>query len=229
MIIKKIRAIFTLIQMIITVSTVIVLMYLFNKNHHKIRRIWAKMQMKLLGITLKVKGEIDPTAQMVVMNHQSVLDIIVVENLHPRNLCWVAKSEIGDIPWFGRILKAPKMIAVQRESKSSLVKLIKDCKVALDDKRPIAIFPEGTRTDGRKIRNFKTGAKIIADKYNLKVQPIVLVHTIDILDSKNLSQQSGEVEVVFLPSVEASKETNWYEKVEEDMNTAFYKELNNGN
>jgi len=224
--IGKLRAVFTILEMIVTVTITIILMYLFRSKNRGLRRAWASMQMKLLGITLEIKGEIDPNADMLVLNHQSVLDIMVFEYLHPKNLAWVAKKEIADIPWFGHILKAPDMIIVERESKSSLVKLIKESKEKLEQQRPIAIFPEGTRSDGTKIRKFKAGAKMIANKYNLKVQPAILVGTRTILDSQNLKQSSGTVKIIYLPVVEAKKGEDWYEKIEQDMSEVLKKELN---
>ena len=225
MILNKIRALFTVLQFTITVSVVIIFMYLFNNINYKFRRIWAKMQMKLMGVEVIVKGKLDPNAQMLLMNHQSILDIVVMESLHPKNLAWVAKQEIAKIPWFGRILKAPHMIIVERESKTSLVKLLRDAKDRIGKKRPIAIFPEGTRTDGKSLRKFKAGAKMIADKNNLLVQPVVIVGTRAIFDSQNFSQQSGKVKIIFLPAVQSERKTNWYENIEETMGQTLKKEL----
>lgn len=224
-IIKKIRAIFTILQMIISISLVIILMMLFKNKNHSIRKKWAQIQMKLLGITIEIEGKIDPSAQMIVMNHQSVLDIITMEYLYPKNIAWVSKKEIGDIPWFGKILTLPNMIAVERESKKSLIKLLKDAKERLNDDRPLAIFPEGTRTNGKKMLKFKSGARIIAEKHNLKVQPIIIINTINILDSKNISQQSGTVKVIYLDSVQAQSKTDWFEEVENNMKQKFQKEI----
>ncbi len=227
MILNKIRAIFTVIQFSITVSVVIILMYIFRETNHVFRRIWAKMQMKLMGVEVIIKGELDPNAQMIMMNHQSILDIVVMESLYPKNLAWIAKQEIAKIPWFGRILKAPKMIIVERESKTSLIKLLRDTKDRLEHKRPIAIFPEGTRTDGKKLRKFKAGAKMIADKNHLLVQPVVIVGTRDIFDSQNFSQKSGKVKIVFLPAIQSQKKTPWYEESENLMSQTLKKELRN--
>ncbi|MEA3499163.1 MAG: lysophospholipid acyltransferase family protein [Campylobacterota bacterium] len=224
--IARLRGIFTLIQMALSITITIILMYLFRSNNRAIRRVWGSIQMKLLGITLEIKGEVDKSADMIVINHQSLLDIIIFEYLHPRDLSWVAKKEIANIPWFGHILKAPDMIIVERESKSSLVKLIKETKDRLSKNRPIAIFPEGTRSNGIDMGKFKAGAKMIANKYNLTVQPIVLIGTRDILDSQNLKQRSGVVKVIYLPSVKADKATNWYEETEELMKETLKKELN---
>jgi len=221
----RLRAFFTIIQMMITVTITITLMYMFNKHHRKIRQVWASMQMKLMGIKVEIVGEIDYSADMIVMNHQSIMDIILFEYLYNRNTAWIAKKEIGDIPWFGRILKAPDMIMVERESKSALVKLVKDCKNQLAQNRPLAIFPEGTRTDGKKLRKFKGGAKIIANKFKLKVQPFIIINSLEILDSKKLTQRSGTVKIICLPTIQATKDSSWYEDTEELMLETLKKEL----
>ena len=214
---SKIRMVWTIIQMSITVSILIVFMYLFRSKNRIVRRLWSAMQIKLLGISLEIEGKLDPNANMIVMNHQSLLDIVLFEYLHPKDIAWIAKKEIASLPWFGHILKAPKMIIVERENKASLLTLLKEAKEKFEQGRPLAIFPEGTRTSGKKLRKFKAGAKMIAQKYHLKVQPIVVVGSRNILDSHNFTQNSGVVKIIYLPTVMADKQTNWYEKMAEDM------------
>lgn len=227
MIFKKIRALFAIVQIALTISLLIVFMYIFRSNSKFFRKKWSRMQLTLLGIDLKVEGEEDPNAQMQVMNHQSVLDIILFEYLHSKDLAWISKVEIANIPWFGHIVKAPDMILVERESKKSLMKLLKDCKKQLAKKRPIAIFPEGTRTNGKKLLKFKAGARIIAEKHDLLVQPVVIIGTRKILDSQNLTQESGVVKVIYLPSVQADKTTSWYKDMEETIKLKLEQELKN--
>jgi len=217
MMFKKARGIFTIVLMAITVTFLIILMYIFRGNTKYFRQKWATMQMWLLGITLEIEGKEDKNAQMQVMNHQSVLDIVLFEYLHSRDLAWIAKIEIANLPWFGHIVKAPNMILVERESKKSLIKLLKDCKERLSTGRPIGIFPEGTRSKGKKLLKFKAGAKMIAEKYDLLVQPVLIIGTRKILDSQNLTQESGVVKVIYFPSVKAEKTTTWYKDMEETM------------
>lgn len=201
-------------------------MYIFNKHHHKIRKVWTALQVKLLGIKLEIKGELDTTCDMVMMNHQALLDIVVMEHIHPRNLAWVGKKEITDLFFFGHIMKAPKMISINREDKTGIVTLLREGKERLDAGRPIAMFPEGTRSDGKRIAHFKSGARILADKYNLKVQPVVMLHTREVLDSKTLRATPGVVKVIFLEPIVASKESDWFVQIENQMKEVFYKELN---
>lgn len=222
---SKVRAILILIQFAITVSLTIIFMYIFQKNTKKIRQIWAKLQLKLMGVSLLIEGTYDDSADMLIFNHQSMMDIILFEAITSRDIAWVAKKEIGDIPWFGHILKAPKMIMVERESKKSLIQLLKDTKERLEERRQLCIFPEGTRTDGRHLKKFKAGAKIIAEKYNLKVQPIVIVHSIDVFDSKKITQKSGTIKVIYLASIDVQKDSSWYEDIENQMRAILEKNL----
>ncbi|WP_044416504.1 lysophospholipid acyltransferase family protein [Halarcobacter anaerophilus] len=222
---SRIRGFVVLIQFSITVGIVIVLMYTFRNHTHKVIKGWMKIQMFLLGIKLEQEGKLDTTCDMVVLNHQSLLDIIVMEYIHPRNLAWIAKKEITDLVFFGHIIKAPRMISVDREDKAGIIALLKDCKDRLSKGRPIAMFPEGTRSTGKKMLKFKPGAKMIANKFNLRVQPAIIINTRNILDSKNLKQTPGRVKVIYLDPVQADKKSDWFEKLEEDMNAVYKKEM----
>lgn len=229
MILSKFRGIIALLQFSLSIFAVIILMYLFNKQNHLVRKTWAKLQMFLLGVKINQIGKIDMSADLILINHQSLLDIVIIESLHSRNIAWVAKKEIGNIPVFGHILRAPKMISIDRENKAGLVHLLKEVKNRLELKRPIAIFPEGTRTNGDEILKFKAGAKMVAEKFNLKVQPIILTKTKQILDSKKLNANPGEVKVIALESFVADKQSNWYEELENKMRQILNDELGDAN
>jgi len=222
----RIRGIIILIQFSITVAITICLMYLFRNHTHKIIKVWMKLQMKFLGITLEEHGKIDESCDMVVLNHQSLLDIIVMEHIHSRDLAWVAKREITDLFFFGHIIKAPRMISIDRENKAGIVTLLKETKDRISKGRPIAMFPEGTRSNGKKMIDFKPGAKMVANKHGLKVQPVLLFNTRSILDSQKLIAKPGTVKVVYLDPVQADRKTDWFEQMEKTMNERFQEEIN---
>lgn len=224
---KKIRGLFVAIQFSITVAFVIFFMYIFRNNAHKVIKIWMTIQMYFLGIKLEIEGKLDESCDLILINHQSMLDIIVMEYIHKRNIAWVAKKQITDMFFFGHIIKAPRMISIDRENKAGLIHLLSEAKDRLDKGRPIAIFPEGTRGDGTFMGDFKAGAKMLGNKYNLKVQPVVMFNTRNIVDSKKLEASSGVVKVVFLDPVLASKDSSWYEDTEKNMKEVFYKEYKN--
>mgnify|MGYP003521973541 FL=1 len=202
-------------------------MYIFKKHTHKVIKAWMIFQMYVLGIKLETQGNLDESCDMILLNHQSLLDIIVMEYIHSRDLAWVAKKEITDLFFFGHIIKAPRMISVDRENKAGIIHLLKEAKDRLDKGRPIAMFPEGTRSNGKSMLSFRPGAKMLANRFNLRVQPIVLFNTRNIVDSKKLLATPGIVKVIYLEPVQADKNTDWFEKVEKKMNEVFNKECNN--
>ncbi len=160
--------------------------------------------------TVTVKGEEDPAAQMFLINHQSDLDIAIMETVSKKDLAWVAKKELFDVPFFGLAMSMPEDIPIERQSKSSLVRLIKNAKDRLNKGRVITIFPEGTRSRNGRMLPFKSGAKVVADKYKLRVQPVVLIATASCYDIKKFYYMPKDITVVFMDSFVADKEDpNW--------------------
>ena len=173
-------------------------------------------------------GEEDPQAQMFLINHQSDLDIALMELLSPRDLAWVAKKELFDIPFFGLTLRLPEDIPIERESKSSLVKLLKASKDRLDKGRVITIFPEGTRTTAGKMLKFKPGAKIVADKYALRVQPVVFIATSSCYNIKKYYYRPKKIKAIFLDSFVADRnDPEWLNDLRTKMQKVYDDELAN--
>lgn len=216
----KIRAFFYFIYCVITIALVVLAMKIDNKNHRKYRRIWAKFQRYFIRYKVKQIGEFDESADLIVINHRSMLDIIILEEVHPRDLAWVAKKEIGEIKILGGIISLPRMIALDRSNPRSIVSLIKDAKDRLANNRVIAIFPEGTRGRGEKMLKFQEGAKILATKLNLRIQPIVLKDTLNSFDVKNFIIKKNEISMKILPSFKPNGD-HWYENLQNEMQKAY--------
>jgi 1-acyl-sn-glycerol-3-phosphate acyltransferase len=180
----------------------------------------------LVFIPVRVKGTPDPDAQMFLINHQSDIDIGVMETITDKDLAWVAKKELFDVPFFGLVVRLPKDIALERESKTSLVKLIKECKDRIDHGRVITIFPEGTRTETGKMKPFKAGAKMVADKFNLKVQPVVLIATAQHFSNKRKIFRSGTITAIYLDSFTADKNNpEWLNEAQMKMQHVYDTEI----
>ncbi|MBN2894460.1 MAG: 1-acyl-sn-glycerol-3-phosphate acyltransferase [Campylobacterales bacterium] len=175
-----------------------------------------------------VKGSEDEGVQMFVLNHQSDIDIGIMETITRKDLAWVAKKELFDVPFYGLLLKLPNDIPVERESKTSLIKLLKDAKDRLDDGRVITIFPEGTRAPGGRMLPFKAGPKLLAEKYALRVQPVVLIHTSEHFNIKTKHYAPGTVTAVYLEAFSVDKaDEGWYERLHTQMQKIYDDELSN--
>ena len=172
---------------------------------------------------MNVFGKEDPDTQMFIVNHQSGIDIPVLEGCVKADLAWVAKQELFDLPWLGLGVKLPKDIPLQRESKTALITLIRDCKDRIENGRVVTIFPEGTRSKNERMRKFRPGAKMVADKLKLRVQPVVLVHTSKTFDSgKRIFYPFRELRIIFLDAFEADKsDKEWLNNLQVSMQETY--------
>jgi 1-acyl-sn-glycerol-3-phosphate acyltransferase len=176
-----------------------------------------------------VIGKEDPAAQMYLINHQSDLDIAIMETISKKDLSWVAKKELFDVPFFGLAMSMPEDIPIERQSKTSLLRLLKNAKDRLNKGRVITMFPEGTRSQNGKMLPFKNGAKVVADKYQLKVQPVVIIESAKCYNIKKFYYKPATtVKVVFLDSFIADKSNeNWLKELREKMQKVYNDELAN--
>lgn len=214
------------IVILLSLSIMILTFYLLPRPYS--RKLSAWLIKIFTFFSTEVKGKEDPEAQIFLMNHQSDLDIAVMEIVSKRDMAWVAKKELFDIPFFGLALKLPKDISVERESKTSLVKLLKDAKEVLKTNRAIAMFPEGTRSSREHMLAFKSGAKLLADANSLRVQPVVLLETAKYYNTKKLLYKPGKIKVIFLDSFIADKnDSEWLNNLREKMQKVYNDELAN--
>ena len=186
-----------------------------------------RLILSLMGGKLEQTGEVDPKADIFVMNHQGIIDIIGMEALQTKHHRWVAKKELFDAVWFGHLLKNGDMISIDRDDKKGLIKMIKDVKESREvKKRAVAIFPEGTRAKHQKVLPFKSGTKFIAEKLELKVQPVVITGSKWLLNEHDKTGHSSTIKYTYLPTVDVKNASkDWFEKLREDIQKEIDHEL----
>ncbi len=202
---------------------------LFGKHKSTIVHHINRLTLFMMGGKLAQEGIMDTKADMYVMNHQGIVDIIGLEALQNNHLRWVAKKELFDAPWFGNLLRNGEMISLDRQNKAGLIKLIKDVKESKEVyHRPVAIFPEGTRTDKQPLLPFKQGTKLIAKKLELRVQPIVITGSKWVLNEHIKTGHNGTVKYAFLPTITVkSDDKEWFDTLRNDMQKVIDDEFNN--
>lgn len=125
------------------------------------------------------KGE----SYIMVSNHQSMFDIVAIYLLF-KPFKWVSKSENFLLPVIGWNLRMNKYIKLERSSRKSIMKMMRDCEKAIKKGSSIMMFPEGTRTLDGELRTFKTGAFMLALKTNTPILPIVIDGSLRVLPKK---------------------------------------------
>ena len=212
----------------IAAGIMVPLMFIFKNKTSSILHYWNKVMLFLIGGKIISHGKRDNSADMFVMNHQGIIDIIAMEAAENTDLRWVAKKQLFDAPWFGYVLKLPNMIEVDRENKSGLSKLLKDVKeTKKENKRVVAIFPEGTRTDKQELLTFKGGTKIIANKLELRIQPMVITNSKQLLNEHIKTAHNATVHIRYLDTFKVDKsDKEWYKNLQIMMQSIIDEEKN---
>jgi 1-acyl-sn-glycerol-3-phosphate acyltransferase len=109
-------------------------------------------------------------ALLLVSNHSSVLDPPFVGGASPRQLCFLAKAELFDIPLFGRLIRAVNARPVRREGSDA--RALKAALRILQEGKALLVFPEGTRGPEGTLREAKPGAGMLAVLSGAAVVPV---------------------------------------------------------
>ena len=110
---------------------------------------------------------------VVVANHQSILDILMLARL-PREMKWVAKESLFKVPVAGWMLRMAGDIAIRRGDAESGGEALARAKAYLARGMSVMIFPEGTRSAKGTLLPFKSGAFRLAIDAGVPVLPIAV-------------------------------------------------------
>ena len=109
------------------------------------------------------------------INHLAWIDIPLVGGLSPRNLNYVTKRELLDVPVLGRYIRWHGVIAVRRgESDRDAVRQMRQ---AARDGRAVAVFVEGTRQRSGVPGVAQPGAAMVALQEEVPVIPVAIYGT----------------------------------------------------
>ena len=145
---------------------------------------------------------IDPSkAYVMVLNHNSMADIITIYNL-PLVFKWVSKKEVYRIPIVGRLLFAHGDIVINRASTKEAMQLVHTRGMEwLKKGASVSIFPEGTRSKDREIHNFKAGAFLLAKDAGVPILPVVLDGTDRMMRKGIFMNWSNKITIKILPEI----------------------------
>ncbi len=149
----------------------------FPKLGHEQRemrvQVWALQFLALWGIHLKVIGQpVVSGPALIVSNHISWLDISVI---HAARYCrFVSKSDIRQWPLIGMLATGAGTLYIERASRKDALRMVKDMADAMKEGDVVAVFPEGTTSDGRDLLPFHANLIQSAIQADAPVQPMSL-------------------------------------------------------
>jgi len=129
-----------------------------------------------LGIHYKVDGQ-PPTSGLVVANHLSYLDILLIGAAMP--CFFVAKKEIAGWPFFGQAARSGGTIFIDRSSLASANAVARQIGERLNLQAPVLFFPEGTSSDGSGLLRFHSRLFDPATKAGAPVTTASIRYVID--------------------------------------------------
>ena len=107
--------------------------------------------LRAFGIRPTADGPI-PTHGLVVSNHLSYLDIVILSAVMP--CFFVSKAEIARWPYFGKAARTGGTIFIDRRSRASTAEVVRQIADRLNLPVPVLLFPEGTSSDGSQVLGF---------------------------------------------------------------------------
>lgn len=136
---------------------------------------WYSHMHSLVGIKLVRRPKnVERKPAIYIANHQNNYDMVTISSMVPEKTVTIGKKSLIWIPFFGLVYWATGNIFINREKRSSAISTM--AKVGeIIQKRQISIwmFPEGTRSRGRGLLPFKTGAFHTAIAAGVPIIPIV--------------------------------------------------------
>lgn len=136
----------------------------------KLKQRWSKQLLQILGVKLRAQGG-QPTG-LLVSNHVSFLDIYAINALAPA--AFVSKDEVLDWPVIGWLSRHTETIFLARGSRAAAQRTREHLVDKLKEGTLVALFPEGTTTDGTHMLPFHAALLQSAIDAHAPVTPVAL-------------------------------------------------------
>jgi 1-acyl-sn-glycerol-3-phosphate acyltransferase len=137
-------------------TTLLVFPWIDLPRRRAIIRRWSVRMLRMLRVEARLHGVPEdglPGNLLIVANHISWLDIFVLNALQPAR--FVAKAELRRWPVVGWLSASVGTLFVERERRRHARSINDEAAAALSRGDVVAIFPEGTTTDGTTMLPFK--------------------------------------------------------------------------
>jgi 1-acyl-sn-glycerol-3-phosphate acyltransferase len=162
----------------------------------------------LAGCRIRVRGRefLDGTrAKVLVANHASYCDVLVLMAGLGANYRFVAKSEVRSIPFIRTFLRKMGHYAFDRSNPKARVRQAEEIEQTLLRGESVFLFPEGTFTPYQGVQAFQLGAFKAAVAAGCPVCPIALRGTREILRDETYLPCPGSVTITVCPPIEPSR------------------------
>lgn len=136
-------------------TTLLVFPLVSPERQRQLVKRWSRRLLRILAVDAITRGDLGARGGnvLVVANHISWLDIFVLNSVHP--VRFVAKSELARWPIIGAMISGAGTLFVERTKRRDTRRVNHHVAQVLAGGDVVAIFPEGTTTEGRDLLPFK--------------------------------------------------------------------------
>ena len=169
----------------------------------KVAQLWATGVVFITGCRPVVEGrEHIPKKGAVcfVSNHVGIFDIILALAYIGRPFGFVAKKELSYLPFFNMWIYILGGLFIDRKNIRNALKTINKGIEKIRHGNAMLIFPEGTRSKGRGLLPFKSGAIKLATHSLATIIPIAITGSYEVFE-KDYRVHAAPVRVVFRPPI----------------------------
>lgn len=143
-----------------------------HSSRQRMRQRWSHRLLRLLGVELVSQGAPLEPGSLLVANHISWLDIFVVNAIVPA--AFVSKSEVRDWPLIGWLAARNDTVFLRRGSRGHARIVNAEIAALLEADHSVAVFPEGTTSDGTQVLHFHAALLQPAIECRRPIQPLSL-------------------------------------------------------
>jgi 1-acyl-sn-glycerol-3-phosphate acyltransferase len=140
-------------------------------------RLWARAVLRSAGVRLEVRSRaaLQPDRPYVFMaNHLSTVDIWAVLVAIPVSFRFIAKKQLGAVPFFGWAMRAGRFIFIDRQNAVAARRSIEEAARRIRSGQSVVIFPEGTRSRDGRLASFKKGGFHLALTSGVDIVPVAI-------------------------------------------------------
>ncbi|MBS1209563.1 MAG: acyltransferase family protein [Proteobacteria bacterium] len=136
------------------------------------KQAWSRRLVEVLGVRIDPCDVQLPASTLIVCNHISWLDVFVMNALTPTT--FVCKDEVKDWPALGWLVEHSGTLFIERGSRAAAARSAQAMTMRLTGGERIAVFPEGTTTQGSSMLPFRAALFQAAIDAQVSVQPASL-------------------------------------------------------
>ena len=133
---------------------------------------WSARMLRALGVTLEAQGTPHAGPVLFAANHVSWLDILAIDAVHPAR--FVSKADVRHWPLLGWMVACGGTLFIERERKRDAMRVVHQVAEALTKGETLAVFPEGTTSDGHGLLPFHANLLQAAIATGAPLQPVAL-------------------------------------------------------